>query len=414
MSASRLHTMAWRNVWRNRRRTLLTLVMFAFGALLAVVFTGMGDDSYSKMIELAARLGGGHVTYQHPGYNETPSLKKTVTDTGSLAEEALGDDRVARVVTRISGATMLATAGKSYGAGFLAIDPERESVETLALMDSLVEGEMFESADDKGIILGATLAENLGVELGKKVVYTMTDKHGEIVSGLARVRGIVRTGAPTADGTLCLLPIDTIRKSLGYEADEATLVAVFIDDQRRAAAVAKTLRQRAPQGVDVLTWQQVQPELAGFISTDRNSSIVFEVIVMVLIGAGIFNALFVSVMERLREFGIMMAVGFSPALLFGLVMWESLWLALVGLVAAAIVSAGPYYYFNTVGIDLSEMIGEGVEVSGVAMDPVIYVDIYPENLLIIASIMLVATLLAGVYPAWKAGRVVPVETIRLV
>jgi ABC-type lipoprotein release transport system permease subunit len=111
----------------------------------------------------------------------------------------------------------------------------------------------------------------------------------------------------------------------------------------------------------------------------------------------------------------MMAIGFSPARLFGLVMCESLWLGLVGLVLAVAITAGPYYYMTTTGIDLTAQMGiSGSEVAGVAVSPIMYVDIFPENLVMIASAALLATLLSGLYPAWKAGRVVPVESIRLV
>jgi ABC-type antimicrobial peptide transport system permease subunit len=140
-----------------------------------------------------------------------------------------------------------------------------------------------------------------------------------------------------------------------------------------------------------------------------------EGVIMLLVAAGIFNTLFVSVMERLREFGIMVAIGFSPGRLFALVMYESLWLGLVGLVGAAVVTAGPYYYLATTGVDFSEMIAEGgAEVAGVTMSPVMHVGIFPENLVIIACAVLVATMLSGLYPAWHAGRVVPVESIKLV
>jgi ABC-type lipoprotein release transport system permease subunit len=411
-----LPSMAWRNLWRNRRRTLLTLSAFAFGVLLAVIFTGMGDSVYGSMIDLAARMGAGHVTYQHPEYQETPSLKRTVTNTSSLEKAALADPEVDRVVTRVAGATMLATANNSYGAFFLAIDPEQEDEDTLSVMDGISEGEMFESSDDKGIILGAVLADNLGTKLGRKVVFTMTDRDGEIVSGLARVRGIVKTGAPSVDGGLALMPIGLVRDTIGYAPDEATQVAVFIKDNRESQAVADRLGAKVGDDVAVLTWQKTQPDLATYIATDSAGLVVFELIIMVLLAAGIFNALFVSVMERLREFGIMMAIGFSPRQLFALVMWESLWLSLVGLVVAAIVTVGPYYYLNTVGIDFSELLGGegGPEISGVAIDPIMYVAIYPESLAVIAVIVVLATLVSGLYPAWKAGRVAPVETIKLV
>jgi ABC-type lipoprotein release transport system permease subunit len=310
---------------------------------------------------------------------------------------------------------MLATAGQSYGAFFVAVDPAHENPDTLAVLDSLVEGEMLASTTGKGIIVGQRLAENLNLTPGRKVVYTMTDKEGEIVSGLARVSGIIRTGAPSVDGALCLLPIDTVREALGYEAGESTQLAVYIDDQRHSQRVASRLGKPLKPLVAALPWNRLQPELASFISMKVSGTNFFEIIIMILVAAGIFNTLFVSVMERMREFGIMMAIGFSPARLFGLVMWESLWLGLVGIVFAVLITAGPYYYFYKYGLDMTDMVGEGgTEVSGIAIEPIMYVDIYPENAILIAVVVVIATLVSGLYPAWRAGRVVPVDSIKLV
>lgn len=415
MKSSNLASMAWRNLWRHRRRTLLTLSSIAFGVMLAVLFTGMGDSNWSEMIQLAARLGGGHVTLQHPEYLETPTLSRTVRDADRLRAEALRDPDVVRVVTRITGNLMIATASQNYGAGFIAFDPAAEDESTLSLIEALTEGEMFPSSRDGGIILGKRLAQNLNAGLGHKVVYTLTDRNGEIVQEAARVSGIVSTGAPSVDAGLCLLPIDRLREVLGYQPDEAVQVGVFLRDHRKADAVARRLGDLFGAQVSALPWHQIQPELAGFITIKVAGARFMEAIIMILVAAGIFNTLFVSVMERVREFGIMMAIGFSPVRLFSLVMCESLWLGLVGLVLAAAVTAGPYYYMATVGIDLTAQMGlEGSEVAGVAVSPIMQVAIFPENLVMIASAALLATLLSGLYPAWNAGRVVPVESIRLV
>ncbi len=414
MSGTSLASMAWRNLWRNRRRTLITLSSISFGIFFAVLFTGIGDSTYSRMIDMAARMGGGHVTFQHPDYLELPSLKRTVTEVDKKRALALEDEGVSRVVTRISGQTMLATSANNLGAFFLAVDPEDEDLSTLSLIEGLVEGEMFKSKMDKGIIVGERLAHNLDVKLGRKIVYTMTDKEGEIVTGLARVTGILKTGAPSVDRGMCLLPIGTIRDALGYGEDEATHVAVFVDDQRKSAKVASRLRSIVGAGTATLTWREIQADLAGFITMKVAGSVFFEIIIMILVAAGIFNTLFVSVMERMREFGIMLAIGFSPGRLFSLVMWESLWLAISGLVLAVILSAWPYHYLSTKGLDLSHMMQEGVEVAGVGMNPIMYVRIFPENAVIIAALVVMATLFSGLYPAWRAGRVAPVESIKLV
>ncbi|MEM7158043.1 MAG: FtsX-like permease family protein [Myxococcota bacterium] len=414
-SNAKLATLAWRNIWRNRRRTLITVFGIVFGVFMAVLFTGIGDSTYGQMINHAAKMGGGHVVVQHADYQNLPSLKKTVTDAKVVEDAAAELPYVTTTVTRITGAAMLSTAKNSRGTFFIGIDPARESVETLGILDAKWEGEPLKARDQKkSIVLGKGLAKNLGASLGSKVVYTVTDKNGEVVQGLVRVTGIVETGGPTIDSSLCLLPIDVIRKDLGYDEHEATLVAIFVSDHRRSADTAASMGAHVPADSVALSWAEAQPDLAGFIDMKESGAVVFEVIIMVLLAAGIFNTLFVSVMERLREFGIMAAVGFSPRQLFSLVMWESTWLALVGLVGSALAVAAPYHHLSTKGLDYSAMIGEGAEVAGVAMDPILYVRILPESLAVIVAAVVLATLASGIYPAWRAGRANPADAIRLV
>jgi ABC-type lipoprotein release transport system permease subunit len=408
--------MAWRNLWRRRRRTLITISSIAFGTSLAVIFTGFHDRNFADMIDLAARMTGGHVTLQHPEYLEKPTLSRSIRDTGRLEALAMEDRQVRKAVTRIMGFAMLSTAGASHAGGFIAFDPRAEGADTLSILQGLEEGEIFTSSRDRGIVLGRRLAKNLGAGPGRKVVYTVTDKNGEIASGLARVSGIVRTGAPSLDAGLCLLPLDSVREVLGYAPNEALQVAVFIDDQRRSGEVARRLGKRLDGRLaEALTWDRIQPDLAGFIAMKVGGAIFMEVLIAIIVAAGIFNTLFVSVMERLREFGILMAIGFSPGSLFRLVMLESLWLGLVGLAAGAALTVGPYLYLASRGIDMTVMVGgEGAEVAGVAVSPIMHVGIFPEHAVLIAAAVFAATLLSGLYPAWRAGRVVPVETIQLV
>ena len=415
MKSSSLAAMAWRNLWRNRRRTVITLAAIVFGVFLSVIMMAMQDRNWADMIRLAARLGAGHVTLQHPEYLDSPTLTRAVEGTGELRRLAAGNPRVIRVVERITGFNMLSTARENIGAGFIAVSPEDEDEETLSLLEAVVEGEFFASAADGGIILGAKLASNLDVELGSRVVYTLTDREGEIVSGLARVSGIIETGSPSVDGGICLLPIDTVRELIGYGPDDAIQVAAFVDDQRVTDRVVADLGAAAPAGVAVLPWHELQPDLAVFIAMKVGGSKVMMLVLALLVAAGIFNTLFVSVMERLREFGIMLAVGFSPGQLFRLVMFESAWLAAVGLAGAALVTIGPYLYLASTGIDMSALVAaDQMEIAGVGMSSVMRVGIYGESVALIGTSALAAILLSGVYPAWRAGHADPVETIRLV
>jgi len=419
MSGPNLMAMAWRNLWRHRRRTLLTLSSIAFGTMLAWLFTGLGDANWRKMIDLAARLGGGHVTLQHAEYLDSPTLSRTVAAASDLAAVALADSDVSRVVSRISGNLMIASAARNYGAGFIAFDPDAEDADTLSLLEAIDEGELFGANGRGGIVLGTKLAENLRVGVGHKVVYTLTDKDGEIVQEAVRVSGILRTGAPSVDAALVLLPIDYVRTSLRYGADEAVQVAVFLDDQRAADEVATRLAgeiESEAESVVALPWHVLQPELAGFIAMKVGGAWVMEAIIMLLVAAGIFNTIFVGVMERMREFGILRAIGWTPGQLGRLVLTESTLLAVSGIGLGVLVTAGPYLYLNRVGVDLMAAMagGQVAEVAGVAMTTRMYVDIYPENAVMIGGAALCATLLSGVYPAWKAGQVDPADTIRLV
>ncbi len=415
MSGPKLAALAWRNLWRQKRRTLLTLSSIAFGGFMAVLMTAMQDQSFADFIDNAARMGAGHVTIQHPEYQDRPTLSRAVGGTIDKRARAEGDGRVLKAVERASGAAMLSTARDSYGGFFIAFDPTVETPETLELIEGLTEGRMFETPDERGIVLGAVLADNLQAELGDKIVYTLTDRHGEIVNGMERLTGIVKTGATSADAGLVLLPIGRLKRVVGYSEDESTQVAVFLDDGRDSLDVAGAL---GPEIDDarVLTWDEVQPEIRAFVAMKVGGGRVMELIIGLLVAAGIFNTIFMSVLERSREFGIMRALGYSRGQLFGLVMVESAYLAGMGLLSAVAVSAGPYWYLHGTGIDMTEVYaqqGGNIDIGGVGMDPILRIGLYPENAVVIAVSIVAATMLAGLYPAWRAGRVNPVEAINL-
>lgn len=414
MKGTSLWIMAWRNLGRNRRRSLLTLASIAFGVFLAVLSMASQDRNWQEMIDLGARMGGGHVTVQHPEYLDTPSLSRTVTGTGALLAAVAREPAVTRAVDRIAGQLMVSTARESYGASFVAFDPEAEDSTTLSYLEAVSEGEMFAADNPTGMVLGAQLARNLGAEIGDRVVYTATDRGGEIVAGLGRVTGLMRTGAPSIDVGVVLLPIAAARDVLGFAPDEATEVALFIDDHRESEALAARLQEQLGDEAAAIPWFEGRPDLYAFIAMKVGGGVVMVVIIALMVAAGIFNTVFVSVMERLREFGIMMAVGFSPAKLFRLVVYESVWLGVIGLVVAALVTIGPYLYLSRIGIDMGAMLGDtSTEISGVAMATQIRFGIYPENVVRIVVLAFVAVVLAGIYPAWRAGRVEPVESIRL-
>jgi ABC-type lipoprotein release transport system permease subunit len=315
---------AWRNLWRRKRRTFITAFSIGFGVMLAVTFTGTGDYGYTNMINAGATMGLGHITIEPLGFNQTPALDKRLLDSANVREEVSKIPGVKEATVRIMGQAMFASARKSIGGAFLAIDPKQESSSQNLFIRSIVEGKLFDSTDGRGIVVGKKMAEKLQLRIGKKLVYTTTDINGEIVSEIARISAIFKTGVKEVDGSMVLLPIDSVRTTLHYGKDDASLVAINIDDQRETSSIRNTIAAKVdnPQR-EVLSWKDTQPDLAGIIAMDRSGNYISQILVGLLIAAGILNTLLMSVMERTKEFGVMMAVGMGPSTLFKLVIMES-------------------------------------------------------------------------------------------
>ncbi len=422
MNATKLLNLAWRNLWRQKRRTILTLISIAMGGFLAVMMTGTQDYTWVDLIDSSARMGSGHITIQHPEYRDRPTLTRTVTETDKKRASVKTDSDVAVAVERTSGQAMLSTASDSFGAFFIAYDPTAETEYTLEWTDRLLAGELFTAADDDGIILGEVLAENLDAQLGDKVVFTLTDRSGEIVTGMERLSGIITTGSVSADAGIALLPIETVRGVVGFDAAESTQVAIFLNNGRRTLTVSERIDKLIGPEAAVLTWDEMQPEIKTFVAMKKGGGLVMNLVIGILIAAGIFNTIFMSVMERTREFGIMLAIGYTPRQLFSLVMTESGILAILGLVLCAIPTLPLYMKLSATGLDLTATYRDlgvldqhgSMDLAGVGLDPVLPFGLFPESAAAIVLAIIGATLLAGLYPAWKAGRVNPIESINLV
>ncbi|MFQ5431957.1 MAG: ABC transporter permease [Nitrospinota bacterium] len=409
-----LTKMAWRNLWRRKRRTIITAGSVGFGFLLAYTFTAMGDYIYTNMIDTSAKMGFGHVTLEPPGYNDSPSLDKRLGNAPALRDRVLKVKNVRDAIVRITGQAMFASASKNIGGIFIGIDPNKELPEWNVFIGSMAEGNLFKTTKGSGIVVGSKMAEKLNLKIGKKVIYTTTDVTGEIVSQMARVKGIFTTGVDEVDGYMVLLPIDSVRTLLGYTGSEATMVSIFINDQRRSEKARGAVRKVTDDGAAALAWSETQPDMAGYVTIDKGFNYLFQFLVGLMIAAGILNTMLMSVLERTREFGIMMAIGMPPGRLFRLVIIESFYIGIVGLIVGIVVTIPVHYYFATVGIDIGGYIEQGADISGVLLDPVLKMRFYWESAGVILFIVFALTLAAGLYPAYRAGRVPPVESLKTI
>ncbi len=404
--------LAWRNLWRAKRRTLITLISVVFAFFLSFTFTTLADGSYAKMIDSAARSGYGHVTVEPIGYRDKPGTDLVVSDSYRLAEHLTMREDIDHVAVRIAGQVMVASAAETTGAAFAAVDPTIES-KILFPFEHIIEGESLPGRTGRKVMIGSGMAKRLGVKLKSKLVLTLADKSGEVVNGLVRVVGIFETGTLEIDNYMILLPIDFMRGLLGYDANDATQIALYITDQREAAQIAKEVTPLAADHSAVaVSWHQTMPEVAGAIAMDRGSNYIFQIFIFLLVTAGILNTIMMSVLERFREFGIMLAVGMTHGRLWRLIMTETVWLAIVGIVVGLGVSFLMYWYLSTTGLDTSQWMKEEQSFGGVALDPVYKSILYVDHVATIVGGVFLLILLSGIYPAFLATRTKPVEVIK--
>jgi putative ABC transport system permease protein len=409
--------LAWRNLWRHRRRTLITLSSIGIGFGLAVLFIGIGDGSHNSMIRNAINLGEGHITVQPRGYQEAPANHKYLADGKALAQKIAALGIPGNVEPRISLQVLASTANNSVGAaleGMSAVGDPRVKM----LKPQLTDGAWLEPGDHRGILIGDGMARKLKAKVGSKVVLMAGKQGGDSQAQLGRVRGIFDSRVDELDDYLILSDLDFARRFLvgeGAVAAQApvTRFAVFLDDPDTIPQWKAALKQAvANENIAVLDWRELMPQLVQFVIIDDAGNYVFLIIILIMVVFGILNTVLMSVLERTREFGLLRALGLSRHHLLLLVFCESLLLSLLAVAVGWVVGGGTQLWFSTHGIDFSALMAEGTAIMGTFMDPIVYTELSWDRVVQLTVIVFVATLASGIYPAIKAALVTPVQALR--
>lgn len=405
-------TLAWRSLWRSRRRTLITVSSIALGTAFALFFISMGDGAYRKLIEEAVRMNAGHITVQHPVYADAPAVDLTVASVGVVRESVEGLPYVSHIKPRIVGQAVVSTGRGSAGVGLIGIDPALEQAVS-PLARNIVAGRYLKGDDVRGALIGRTLAESLHLKPGKKLVVTTNDKNGELVGEMLRVTGIYFSGMEEADAFLVQVPLDTARRIYRLGPDEATQVGIVLTTPERQKRVLAALRSRLePHHLAVLPWQEVMSDLADFMAMDMGSNYVFQGIIFFLICFTILNTILMSVLERTREFATLLALGTPPGRLRGQIIVESALIGAIGALSGLALGGAVSGYFMVNGLDFSKLMGEGLSVTGFTVDPVIHNLVTLKLLAWLGGTVFAVTVLIGFYPAAKATHISLPDVLR--
>ncbi len=403
--------MAFRNLRRNLRRTLITMAAISGGLALMLFQDAMGNGSYQEFIRVGVSTMAGHVVVQAEGYLDDPEMENRLADADAIESTLEREFPDARVVQRAMVAGLLQSPRNAAGVGVSGIEPSEER-EVSDWHEKLVEGEWL-SDNPRDIILGTALAETLEVEPGDKVVL-MAQGPDEVTSRLFRVKGLMRTGATEADGAFAIAHIDALTE-LMEAPGSAHQVSVHLSDPSRSDAATAQARRAlsSTDGLEILSWQEALPDVVAFIRMDQQSGRVGLLVIGLIVAMGVLNTVLMSVMERIRELGVMLALGVSPRNVASLVVLEGVVLGFLSAVVGAALGLAVILPTSRSGLDFGAMMGsEIMEVEGVAISSVIYPTPNWPALITFCVIAWVFTVLSSLWPAVHAARLQPVDAMR--
>ncbi len=417
-----LFVLAFRNLRRHLRRSLLTAAAMGFGGILIVFTFTLADGSHEQWIDSAVRLSSGHLSIERPEYRPNRRIDHRLDHRiRQAAEAALGAPELAAVVSAVSArltinGLALAAAG-TRPARLVAVDPLAERAFG-PLDERIVEGRYLEPGDRLAAVVGAELRDRLDLRIGSRLVVQAQDTEREIAGQLLRVVGVFRTGSPGIDQGTIHLPLGTAGEWLGSGSD-VTGISVALTSSRATPGVMRRLAEDLAEPVrrgeaSVRGWRETDPALAAALAIDALGNGLMLGFLFLIIAFAIVNTVLMSVMHRNREFGVLRALGVTPGASGALVLIEGLTLSgLSGLSGVGLGLLLTWFFFGD-GLDFSALMAnmEGMTFAGTVIDPVIQPLFRARRMAEITLFILAVGVAASVYPALRAARIDMTEAVK--
>lgn len=403
-----LASIAWRNVWKNRRRTILTLLTISAGASMLVLMNAFAKGSHMQMIEDAVSVNTGHIQISEKGWDENQSIEYAIYPEDKITEVLDSDERITAWSPRVSAGALLASGGTTTAALIQGVDYIREPQVTI-LHKKIREGEYLTGMPGEAVI-GSSLARRAGIYLNDEFSFISQGFDGSIAAARLTVTGIFTSGNPELDTTLCLINLheaDSIFSMMGF----VNVMALNLQNTGQSSEVKNSLKKALKdERTEVLAWDRLMPELVQFIVMDKVSGWIFNLILFMIIAFGILNTMQMSVFERIREFGVMLAVGTRPGEIRGMIQLESCFISLLGIFLGCVIGSALSLYFQYNPLDYSNYAKE-MEVWGIST--VIFpARLTAANLAAASAITFAVSQFFTMFPAKHASQMDPVRAIR--
>ncbi len=400
-----LSRLAWRNLWRNHRRTLIMLLAITLGTWAMIFMTALMRGMVSQMVADGISALPGHVQAHHPEFRDDPSVANLIDIPDAELTDRFQNSGIPQWSTRVRVPAVITSEYDSRGVTLIGIDPAREDGMTFVDYDA-VEGRFLESPDDKGVVIGRKLATTLNTEVGKRIVLMSQDPDNEIADRGFRVVGLF-TASVTSFEEQYVFAGKTTTQNMLRIGDRVSELAVLGDDYRNVEPVYNRTLELINDGVEVRRWTELDTFLGTMLGVMDGFVLVWIVVIFLALSFGLVNTLVMAVFERVREIGLMLALGMRPINILGQIILESTLLLALGLALGSGLAWATVQPIKD-GIDVS-VVGEGMDMWG--MSSTLVPELLVSDVILANVVVLVLGFLASLSPAWRAANYEPIEAI---
>lgn len=351
--------LAWRNIWRNKRRTIITISSVLFAVLLSTLMRSLLEGVYTHMVDNVAGFSTGYLQIHKKGYWKEKNIDNSMPCDDALLQTVSQTKNVTAVAPRIETFALASSGSLTTGVMLLGTDPASENSIT-RLQSKVTAGSMFK-ADDVSIMVAAGLAQKMNLTVGDTLVLMTQGYHASSANGLYRISGIVKLGSPELNKVMLYLPLDETRQLLSHD-EQVSGISIMISDSRKLAEVKQALQMRLDTvSFEIMDWKEMMPDLDQMIEADGSGHRITLAILYVMISFGVFSTVLMMLAERKREFGIMIAIGMQKHKILFIVVIETILLLLLGIGLGTLAAWPVLEYFVAHPIELGGELKEVYE-----------------------------------------------------
>lgn len=400
--------LAWLNIWRNKRRTIITATSVFFAVLLAIVFRSLTDGIYDNMIHNVVSYSSGYLQIHKKGYWDEQSIDNSFEEDQNLYKLLLETPKITHILPRIQTFSLASNLDKTKGVLVLGINPVKEK-EVNRLQDKIVKGDYIESVQDNGVVVGEGLASQFKLKVNDTLVLLGQGYHASSAAGKYRVKGIIKLGSIELNNNVVYMSLQQAQQLLGADK-HITSISVILEKGTHLNTLKGSIQKLI--GLDtyeVMSWKEMMPELDQFIEADSSGHYIIIGVLYLIIAFGLFGTILMMVFERQHEFGILIAIGMKRALLALMLLLESIMISLIGCFLGIIGGIFIVKWFTIHPIQFTGDLKEVYEDYGI--ESIIYFSSDEKVFFTQTLIVLVLSTLLALYSGYNVMKLKPVEAI---